>query len=82
MRDCHWSRPPSTIWGERGPTLLNEAGFNGDWIEKCLTHESGRFMLQEWASMVDAWVAGDMYTPMLPRNILITGLRRVLDCNP
>lgn len=25
-----------------GSTLLNEAGFNGDWIEKCLAHESGR----------------------------------------
>lgn len=56
-----------------GSTLLNEAGFNGDWIEKCLAHESGRssrsiynkaeyaeprrHMLQEWANMVDAWAA-------------------------
>lgn len=64
-----------------GSTLLNEAGFNGDWIEKCLAHESGRssrsiynkaeyaeqrrHMLQEWANMVDAWVAGGRYTPTL-----------------
>ena len=64
-----------------GSTLLNEAGFNGDWIEKCLAHESGhssrsvynkaeyaeprRHMLQEWANMVDAWAAGETYTPAL-----------------
>lgn len=58
-----------------GSTLLNEAGFNGDWIEKCLAHESGRssrsiynkaeyaeprrHMLQEWANMVDAWAASE-----------------------
>jgi integrase len=24
-----------------GSTLLNEVGFNGDWIEKCLAHEEG-----------------------------------------
>lgn len=64
-----------------GSTLLNEAGFNGDWIEKCLAHESGRssrsiynkaeyaeprrHMLQEWANMVDAWAASETYTPML-----------------
>ena len=23
-------------------TLLNELGFNSDWIEKCLAHEDGR----------------------------------------
>lgn len=64
-----------------GSTLLNEAGFNGDWIEKCLAHESGRssrsvynkaeyaeprrHMLQEWANMVDAWAAGEAYRPAL-----------------
>ena len=58
-----------------GSTLLNEAGFNGDWIEKCLAHEIGRssrsiynkaeyaeprrHMLQEWANMVDAWAASE-----------------------
>lgn len=62
-----------------GSTLLNEAGFNGDWIEKCLAHESGRssrsiynkaeyaeqrrHMLQEWANMVDAWAVDERYTP-------------------
>ncbi|WP_020203917.1 tyrosine-type recombinase/integrase [Cupriavidus sp. WS] len=64
-----------------GSTLLNEAGFNGDWIEKCLAHESGRssrsiynkaeyaeqrrHMLQEWANIVDAWAACETYTPIL-----------------
>jgi integrase len=57
-----------------GSTLLNELGFNSDWIEKCLAHEDGRssrgvynkaeyehqrrHMMQEWSDMVDAWVAG------------------------
>jgi hypothetical protein len=64
-----------------GSTSLNEAGFNGDWIEKCLAHETGRssrsiynkaeyaeprrHMLQEWANMVDAWGAGGAYMPAL-----------------
>jgi integrase len=64
-----------------GSTLLNEVGFNGDWIEKCLAHEQGRssrgvynkaqyadqrrHMLQEWADMVDAWAAGKSHTPAL-----------------
>jgi integrase len=59
-------------------TLLNEVGFNSDWIEKCLAHEHGRtvrgvynkaeyepqrrHMLQEWANMVDAWIKGETYT--------------------
>ncbi|HGD3319628.1 TPA: tyrosine-type recombinase/integrase [Proteus mirabilis] len=49
-------------------TLLHEAGYNSDWIEKCLAHvqngvravynkaeyaEQRRNMLQEWADMVD-----------------------------
>lgn len=53
-------------------TLLHEAGFNSDWIEKCLAHEQKgvravynkaeyadqrRDMLQQWADMVDAWAA-------------------------
>ena len=64
-----------------GSTLLNEVGFNGDWIEKCLAHEDGRssrsvynkaeyaeqrrHMLQEWADMVDAWVDGRTHVPKL-----------------
>ncbi len=53
-------------------TLLHEAGFNSDWIEKCLAHEQKgvravynkaeyaeqrRGMLQQWADMVDDYVA-------------------------
>ena len=64
-----------------GSTLLNEVGFNGDWIEKCLAHEEGRssrsvynkaeyaeqrrHMLQEWADMVDAWIDGRTHVPRL-----------------
>jgi len=64
-----------------GSTLLNELGFNSDWIEKCLAHEDGRssrgvynkaeyeqqrrHMLQEWADMVDAWIAGQKRTPTI-----------------
>jgi len=64
-----------------GSTLLNELGFNRDWIEKALAHEDSRssrgvynkaeyepqrrHMLQEWANMIDAWVDGRKYTPTL-----------------
>jgi integrase len=64
-----------------GSTLLNEIGFNRDWIEKCLAHEEGRssrsiynkaeyaeqrrHMLQEWANMVDAWIDGQTHVPKL-----------------
>lgn len=64
-----------------GSTLLNEIGFNRDWIEKCLAHEDGRssrsvynkaeyaeqrrHMLQEWANLVDAWGSGQTYVPTL-----------------
>ena len=57
-----------------GSTLLNELGFNSDWIEKCLAHEDGRssrgvynkaeyevqrrHMMQEWSDIVEPWVAG------------------------
>lgn len=52
-------------------TLLHEAGFSSDWIEKQLAHEQNgvravynkaeyaaqrRDMLQQWADMVDGWV--------------------------
>lgn len=55
-------------------SLLNEAGFNRDWVEKCLAHEEGsirkvynkaeyseqrRVMLQAWADMIDAWNNGE-----------------------
>ncbi|TPK85668.1 DUF4102 domain-containing protein [Mesorhizobium sp. B2-4-13] len=64
-----------------GSTLLNELGFNSDWIEKCLAHEDGRssrgvynkaeyaiqrrHMMQEWSDIVDAWVGGRKYVPTL-----------------
>ena len=64
-----------------GSTLLNELGFNSDWIEKCLAHEDGRssrgvynkaeyevqrrHMMQEWSDIIDAWVAGKKRAPML-----------------
>lgn len=64
-----------------GSTLLNELGFNRDWIEKALAHEDSassrgvynkaeysaqrRHMLQEWADMIDAWVAGERRAPVL-----------------
>jgi integrase len=64
-----------------GSTLLNELGFNRDWIEKALAHEDGRssrgvynkaeyetqrrHMLQEWANMLDAWVEGRKYKPVV-----------------
>lgn len=51
-------------------TLLHEAGYNTDWIEKCLAHEQRGVravynkaeyreqrasMLQDWADMIDNW---------------------------
>lgn len=51
-------------------TLLHEAGYNTDWIEKCLAHaqkgvravynkaeyrEQRTAMLQDWANMIDSW---------------------------
>ncbi|MYZ51576.1 tyrosine-type recombinase/integrase [Malikia spinosa] len=53
-----------------GSTLLHEAGYNTDWIEKQLAHEQRgvravynkaeyleqrREMLQDWANMIDGW---------------------------
>ena len=64
-----------------GSTLLNELGFNSDWIEKCMAHEDGRssrgvynkaeyevqrrHMLQEWSDILDAWVEGRKHVPVL-----------------
>jgi integrase len=64
-----------------GSTLLNELGFNSDWIEKCLAHEDGRssrgvynkaeyevqrrHMMQEWSDIIDAWVTGKKRAPVL-----------------
>lgn len=61
-------------------TLLHEAGFSSDWIEKSLAHEQKgvravynkaeyadqrRHMLQQWADMVDGWIAGQNIVPVL-----------------
>jgi integrase len=64
-----------------GSTLLNELGFNSDWIEKCLAHEDGRssrgvynkaeyemqrrHMMQEWSNTLIAWSEGRRYAPVL-----------------
>ncbi|TPL35526.1 site-specific integrase [Mesorhizobium sp. B2-4-8] len=64
-----------------GSTLLNELGFNSDWIEKCLAHEDGRssrgvynkaeyevqrrHMMQEWSDIIDAWAEGKKRMPVL-----------------
>jgi len=78
-----------------GSTILNELGFNSDWIEKCLAHEDGRssrgvynkaeyaeqrrHMLQEWADMIDAWVAGKSHTPtLLPPSMKIVTTQALL----
>ena len=69
-----------------GSTLLNELGFNRDWIEKCLAHETvhssrgvynkaeyevqRRHMMQEWADTVDAWVEGRKHVPTLLPTIM------------
>lgn len=74
---------PFTVHDPRrtGSTLLNELGFNSDWIEKCLAHEDGRSsrgvynkaeyevqrrdMMQEWSDIIDAWVVGKKRVPVL-----------------
>ncbi len=85
MRICELAREQSlpleafTVHDLRrtGATLLNELGFNRDWIEKSLAHESRhtsrgvynkaeyekqrRHMLQEWANFVDATIDGQPY---------------------
>jgi integrase len=64
-----------------GSTLLNELGFNSDWIEKCLAHEDGRssrgvynkteyeqqrrHMMQQWSNTVEAWIAGQKYASVI-----------------
>jgi len=75
--------PPFTVHDLRrtGSTLLNEIGFDEDWIERCLAHvdrrtsrrvynvaeyaTQRRHMLQEWADMIDAWVSGQKHVPTL-----------------
>ena len=62
-------------------TLLHEAGFNSDWIEKCLAYEQRGVravynkaeyagpratMLQAWADMLDRWTRDDDAQAILP----------------
>ncbi|EOH6201937.1 tyrosine-type recombinase/integrase [Citrobacter farmeri] len=61
-------------------TLLHEAGYPSDWIEKALAHEQKgvravynkaeyarqrAYMLQQWADMVDCWINGE-HTDLVP----------------
>ena len=63
-------------------TLLHEAGFNSDWIEKCLAHEQRgvravynkaeyaeqrRTMLQAWADLVDGWIRDGVTSAVPPK---------------
>ncbi|REE18327.1 site-specific recombinase XerD [Paraburkholderia sp. BL27I4N3] len=74
IRDGGTDFDPFTVHDLRrtASTLLHEAGFNTDWIEKCLAHEQRgvravynkaeyaeqrRAMLQAWADMLDGWIA-------------------------
>lgn len=73
-----------------GSTILNELGFNSDWIEKCLAHEDGRssrdvynkaeyehqrrHMMQEWADLIDSWVDGRQRVPMITPPAIATPL--------
>ena len=61
--------------------MLNELGFNRDWVEKALAHEDRnssrgvynkaeyepqrRHMLQEWSDMVESWSQGKKRVPVL-----------------
>jgi integrase len=62
-------------------TLLHEAGYNTDWIEKCLAHEQKGVravynkaeyreqrtsMLQDWADMIDKWTKQPQVAQVLP----------------
>ncbi len=61
-------------------TLLHEAGYPSDWIEKALAHEQKGvravynkaeyarqrvYMLQQWADMIDSWINGE-HTDLIP----------------
>ncbi|HBV0667920.1 site-specific integrase [Escherichia coli] len=61
-------------------TLLHEAGYPSDWIEKALAHEQKgvravynkaeyarqrAYMLQQWADMIDSWIDGK-HTDLIP----------------
>ena len=61
-----------TTCGAPRSTILHEAGYNSDWIEKTLAHEQKgvravynkaeyrdqrKAMLQDWANMIDSWTS-------------------------
>lgn len=61
-------------------TLLHEADYPSDWIEKALAHEQKgvravynkaeyarqrAYMLQQWADMIDSWINGE-HTDLIP----------------
>ena len=61
-------------------TLLHEAGYPSDWIEKALAHEQKgvravynkaeyarqrAYMLQQWADMIDSWINAE-HTDLIP----------------
>ncbi len=61
-------------------TLLHEAGYPSDWIEKALAHEQKgvravynkaeyarqrAYMLQQWVDMIDSWIDGE-HTDLIP----------------
>lgn len=67
-------------------TLLHEAGFNSDWIEKCLAHEQRgvraiynkaeyaeqrRAMLQTWVDMLDGWIKNGVNVVPIRRGVSI-----------
>lgn len=79
---CSGTLEPFTVHDLRrtASTLLHEAGYPSDWIEKALAHEQKgvravynkaeyarqrTYMLQQWADMVDAWIAGE-HTDLVP----------------
>jgi len=81
IRDGGEDFEPFTVHDLRrtASTLLHEAGFNSDWIEKCLAHEQRgvravynkaeyaeqrRTMLQTWADMLDGWIQNGKVVPM------------------
>lgn len=82
MKEKGHDMEPFTVHDLRrtGSTLLHEAGYPSDWIEKALAHEQkgvravynkaeyGRqreYMLQQWADMIDSWVSGE-HTDLVP----------------
>jgi integrase len=90
IRDRGEDFEPFTVHDLRrtGSTLLHEAGFNSDWIEKCLAHEQKgvravynkaeyaeqrRAMLQSWGDMLDGWIRGGGNVAPVRRQMIEVG---------